>query len=124
MPAVTRVQALFGPAHPSLRMELDLGLQCTAAGGTLITHSLSYNVEHSTWRLQFIGHEDVLTFDHGRQTNEAGQELTPEVRTTDCTSQDRTILNALQNGSPCEYDLATVLPTMEVLGRAQHSADP
>jgi 2-hydroxy-4-carboxymuconate semialdehyde hemiacetal dehydrogenase len=123
MPAVTRVQALFGPAHPTYGMALDLGLQFSAADGTLITHSLSYNVEQPTWRLQFIGHEDVLTFDHGRLTNEAGQELTPEARSTDCTAQDRAILHAWQTGGPCEYDLSGVLATMDVLERAQHSAE-
>jgi len=123
MPAVSRVQGLFGPVHPTLGMVLDVGVQFSVAGGALVTHSLTYNLERSLWRLQFIGHEDVLTFDLGRLTNEAGQELAPEARTTDCTMQDREILDAWRNGGATEYDLATVLPTMEVLQRAQDSAD-
>lgn len=123
MPPAARVQALFGPAHPTFGMALDLGMQYTTAAGTLVTHSLSYNVEHSAWRLQFIGHEDVLTFDHGRLTNEAGEELAPEHRSTDCTSQDQTILHALETGEACDYDLSQALATMEVLQRAQRSAE-
>jgi 2-hydroxy-4-carboxymuconate semialdehyde hemiacetal dehydrogenase len=123
MPEVARVQALFGPVHPSLGMVLDLGVQMTIADGTLITHSLSYNLEHPAWRLQFIGHEDVLTFDNGRLTNEAGEELFPDEPSVDCTTQDGEILHALRTGGECEYELSSVLATMEVLGRAQRSAD-
>lgn len=71
MPQVPYIKAFFGPTHPTLGMALDAGVQMVAAGGELITHSLTYNLEHFAWRLQFIGHEDVLTFDNGRLTNEA-----------------------------------------------------
>src|SRR5687768_3619528 len=47
MPQITRVQALFGPVHPTLGMELDVGIQLVTAAGTLITNSLSYNVEQN-----------------------------------------------------------------------------
>src|SRR5262245_13792430 len=57
MPAALRVQALLGPVHPVFGMALDVGVQVVAAGGQLMTHSLSYNVERGDWRLQFIGHE-------------------------------------------------------------------
>ncbi|HZN35191.1 MAG TPA: Gfo/Idh/MocA family oxidoreductase [Pirellulaceae bacterium] len=123
LPAVTSVQALLGPAHPTLGMALDVGVQLTTAGGELITQSLSYNVEQGVWRLQFIGHEDVLTFQDGRLTNEAGQELVPESPLADLTVQDRELLHAFRSGEKSEYDLPSVLATMEVLGRAQESAD-
>jgi 2-hydroxy-4-carboxymuconate semialdehyde hemiacetal dehydrogenase len=122
MPAVPHVQSLFGPNHPQFGMALDLGIQMSAAGGELITQALSYNVEQSLWRLQFIGHEDVLTFENGRLTNEAGQVLVPEPPANDLTQQNRELLEASQSGEPCEFDLAGVLPTMEVLDRAQRSA--
>lgn len=123
MPAVPRVQALFGPAHPTFGMVLDVGIQMVAAGGQLITHSLSYNVEQPVWQLQFIGHEDVFTFRNGRLTNESGEELMPERPIVELTVQDGEILQAFRSGKTCEYELAVVLPTMEVLGRAQGSAD-
>lgn len=123
MQAVSRVQALYGPRHATFGMVLDLGVQLTAADGTLITQSLTYNVEHSAWRLQFIGHDDVLTFDQGRLTNEAGEELSSEPASVDCMNQDREILDSWRAGSATEYDLASVLPTMEVLERAQRSAE-
>src|SRR5262249_820089 len=88
MPAVSRMQAMFGPLHPTFGMELDVGVQMVAAGGELITHSLSYNVEQPIWQLQFIGHENVLTFCNGRLTDEAGHELVPETQTSDLTVQD------------------------------------
>ncbi len=123
MPSVTRVQALFGPDHPTLGMPLDVGVQMVVAGGELITQALTYNLEQLTWRLQFIGREDVLTYDRGRLTNEAGEELIHESPLDDLTVQNRELLQAWRGGEPCEYDLASVLPTMEVLGRAQRAAE-
>jgi 2-hydroxy-4-carboxymuconate semialdehyde hemiacetal dehydrogenase len=123
MPAVPRVQALFGPVHPSFGMVLDVGIQMVAASGELITHSLSYNVEQPIWRLQFIGHEDALTFENGRLTNEAGEQLVPETPVVELTVQNRELLHAFRSGEKCEFDLSAVLATMEVLGRAQASAD-
>jgi 2-hydroxy-4-carboxymuconate semialdehyde hemiacetal dehydrogenase len=124
MPAVRRVQALWGQAHPALGMALDAGVQIVTAGGELITQSLSYNVERGLWQLQFIGHEDVLTFEDGRLTSETGERLVPETSLADLIVQNRELLHAFRSGEKCEYDLASVLPTMEVLGRAQACADP
>lgn len=123
MPTVSRVQALFGPDHPKFGMSLDLGVQMVTVGGELITQSLSYNVESPTWRLQFIGHEDVLTLLNGQLTTEAGDQIAPHSPMAELTVQNRELLHAWYSGEPCDYDLASVLPTMEVLGRAQQSAD-
>jgi len=123
MPAVSRVQALLGPPHPTFGMALDVGVQMVAAGGELITHSLSYNVEHAPWRLQFIGHEDVLTFEDGRLTDEAGRELVPKTPVVELTVQNGELLHAFRSSEKSEYDLSEVLATMDVLGRAQASAD-
>jgi 2-hydroxy-4-carboxymuconate semialdehyde hemiacetal dehydrogenase len=122
MPRVPQVQGLFGPAHQTLGMTLDVGVQMVAAGGELITQALTYNVEHFSWRLQFIGHDDVLTYDGGRLTNEAGEMLVAETALDDLLVQNRALLHAWHSGEKCDYDLASVLPTMEVLGRAQRSA--
>ena len=123
MPSAARVQALFGPPHPKLGMTLDVGIQLATAGGELITQALSYNVEEGSWRLQFIGHEDVLTFQDGRLTNEAGEILGAEALVNDLLAQDRELLHAFRTGSACEFDLASILPTMSILHRAQQSAD-
>lgn len=123
MPPVDRVQALFGPVHPTFGMVLDVGVQMLAAGGELITHSLSYNVEQPIWQLQFIGHEDTLTFLNGRLTNEAGQDLVPEMPTANLTEQNRELLHAFHTGEPSEFDLSALIATMEVLSRAQASAE-
>ena len=122
MPAVPRVQALFGQVHPTLGMVLDVGIQMVTAGGELITQSLSYNVEQPVWQLQFIGHEDVLTFRDGRLTNEAGQELVPETNLVDLRIQNRELLQAYHGGES-EYELRRVMATMEALDRAQRSAE-
>jgi 2-hydroxy-4-carboxymuconate semialdehyde hemiacetal dehydrogenase len=123
MPSVPRVQALLGPAHPTLGMALDVGIQMVTASGALITQALTYNLEQLTWRLQFIGIEDVLTYDSGRLTNEAGEELLPVASLDDLTVQNRELLHAWRGGEKSDYDLASVLPTMEVLGWAQQSAE-
>ena len=123
MPPVKRVQALFGPLHPTFGMALDVGVQMVTQGGQLITHSLSYNVERPVWQLHFIGHEDVLIFDDGRLTNEAGDELVPPSPLADLKSQNSELLHAFHSRETCEYDLLSALPAMEVLGRAQASAD-
>jgi 2-hydroxy-4-carboxymuconate semialdehyde hemiacetal dehydrogenase len=123
MPQVSHVQALFGPVHPTLGMALDAGVQMVTASGELITQALTYNVEHFSWRLQFIGHDDVLTYDSGQLTNEAGEVLVAETALDDLLVQNRALLHAWHSGEKCEYDLASVLPTMEVLGRPQHSAE-
>jgi 2-hydroxy-4-carboxymuconate semialdehyde hemiacetal dehydrogenase len=122
MPAVPRVQALFGPDHPTFGMTLDVGVQMVAAGGELITQALSYNTERPVRRLQFIGHEDVLTWDDGRLTDEGGRDLVAATSATDLTVQDGEILRAFHTGAATDYDLASILPTMEVLDRAQRSA--
>ena len=122
MPLVPKVRALFGPVHPTFGMALDVGVQMSAAGGVLINHSLTYNVERLSWQLQFIGHEDVLTIVDGRLTNEAGVELAAGTSLVDLTIQNQELLHACRTGDSCEYDLAKVLPTMECLGRAQQSA--
>jgi 2-hydroxy-4-carboxymuconate semialdehyde hemiacetal dehydrogenase len=122
MPSVPRVQALFGPAHPTFGMTLDVGVQMTCVGGELITQTLSYNVEQPVRRLQFIGHDDVLTWDNGRLTSETGQQIVPETSAIDLTVQDGEILRAFCSGQATEYDLTGILPTMELLGRAERSA--
>jgi 2-hydroxy-4-carboxymuconate semialdehyde hemiacetal dehydrogenase len=122
LPAVPRVQALFSPVHPTFGMALDVGVQMVTAGGTLITHSLSYNVEQPVQRIQFIGHEDVLTFQDGRLTNEAGEVLALDTP-NDLTAQNRELLQAFRGGGKCEFELPAVLATMEALGRAQDSAE-
>jgi 2-hydroxy-4-carboxymuconate semialdehyde hemiacetal dehydrogenase len=120
---VVHVQAILGPRHPTLGMTLDAGIQMSLADGTLITHSLTYNVEHPRWRLQFIGHEDVLTYDNGQLTNEAGTVLCPGEPAVDCTLQNGEILRAREIDGECEYDLARMLPAMEALARAQLNVD-
>jgi 2-hydroxy-4-carboxymuconate semialdehyde hemiacetal dehydrogenase len=123
MPIVPRVQALLGPVHPKFGMALDVGVQMVTVGGELITHALSYNVEQPVWQLQFIGHEDVLTFLNGRLTSETGEVLVPDTPTSNLTVQDGELLHAFRSGEACEYELPAVLATMEVLARAQASAD-
>lgn len=123
MPEIHRVQSLFGPPHPTFGMTLDVGVQMQTSTGVLITHSLSYNVEQPLWQLQFIGHEDVFTFNDGRLTNEHGEVLIPGPSVADLSVQNREILHSFRTGEPCEFELARILPAMEVLGRAQASAD-
>jgi 2-hydroxy-4-carboxymuconate semialdehyde hemiacetal dehydrogenase len=123
MPPVARVQALFGPVHPQFGMALDAAVQLVTAGGQLVSHALSYNVAQAIWRLQFIGHEDALNFENGRLTNEAGEQLVPDTPTSDLTVQNRELLHAFRSGAASEFELASVLPTMEVLSGAQRSAE-
>jgi hypothetical protein len=42
---------------------------------------------------------------------------------TDLRIQDGEILQAWRTGEGCEYQLSSVLPTMQVLGRAQESME-
>lgn len=123
MPPISRVQALFGPSHPALGMATDVGTHLVTASGALITQALSYNVEEPLWQLRFIGHEDALTFVDGRLSNEAGDALVTQSPLSDLVAQNRELLESFRSGLPCEFDLQRVLPTMEVLGRAQISAD-
>lgn len=75
-------------------------------------------------RLQFIGHEDVLTYEDGRLTNERGEELVPKPSAIDLVAQNRELLDAFRTGAACEFELEKVLPTMQTLARAQASAAP
>lgn len=122
-PAVARVQALFGPVHPAFGMELDVGIQFVTSGGTLVTHSLSYNVERGIQRLQFIGTQDVLTYQDGTLMSEAGEVLVPGAANNDLLIQNRELLEAFRTGGKCEFELSSVLNTMQVLAQAQRSAD-
>lgn len=117
------VRALHGPTHPELGMPLDLGIQMLTSQKQLVTQALSYNVERVSWQLQFIGHEDVLTFDNGRLLNEAGEPVIPDSAITDLTVQNRELLQAWRRDEPSEYDLDRVRPAMEVLAQAQRSTE-
>jgi hypothetical protein len=62
-------------------------------------------------------------FQDGRLTDEAGRELVPAMDLTDLSVQDGELLHAFRTQDACEYELSSVLATMDVLGRAQASAD-
>ena len=47
----------------------------------------------------------------------------PETPLADLSVQDGEILQAWHTGEACEYHLSSVLPTMQVLGRAQESME-
>src|SRR5262249_28010757 len=121
--SIEHVQAIVGRPHPEFGMAMDLSLQFRTNDRQIVTHALTYNTERLCWRVQFIGHEDVLTYQNGCLVDEQGNRIGNEASWVDLTAQNNALLVALRSGDPSDFDLDAVLPAMDVLHRAQLSID-
>jgi 2-hydroxy-4-carboxymuconate semialdehyde hemiacetal dehydrogenase len=117
------VRAILGPRHPEFGMAMDVSVQLCTARRQLVTQALTYNTEKLDWWLRFVGNEDVLTFCNGRLLDEHESQIGPASDPLDLTAQNRAILTSLNAKEPSDFDLDSMLPAMEVLHRAQQSAE-
>ena len=103
-------------------MATDVAVHFETQGGTLVSQALSYNSEQFCWELRFLGAEESLTWRSGRLLNEKDEDVVPESSWLDMTTQNREMLLAITAGEPGEFDIQSVLPSMEVLHEAERSA--
>jgi 2-hydroxy-4-carboxymuconate semialdehyde hemiacetal dehydrogenase len=116
--SVAGLSAHTGRIHPTFGMAMDVSLHYSI-GDQLFTHALTYNTEQFMLELRFIGDEHVLTYRNGQLLDGEARPVLPEFSWLDLTVQDGEMLATLSAGQETEFDIDSVLPTMEVL----HSAD-
>jgi 2-hydroxy-4-carboxymuconate semialdehyde hemiacetal dehydrogenase len=120
--SASRVSGRLGKPHPRFGMATDAALHFEAGQGTLVSQALSYNSEQFCWELRFLGAEESLTWRNGRLLNEKDEDVVPEASWLDMTTQNREMLHAITSGEPGEFDIQSVLPSMQVLHEAETSA--
>jgi len=111
----SKLRCLEGESHDDLAMVMDLSLGFSCDDDVVVSHSLTYNSDHLLWELRFIGRQVTVVFRNGALLDEEGRELVPEHSIRDLGTQDEEILDALATGSPCSFDIDSVLPTYRVL---------
>jgi 2-hydroxy-4-carboxymuconate semialdehyde hemiacetal dehydrogenase len=120
--SASRVSGRLGKPHPRFGMATDVALHFEAGQGTLVSQALSYNSEQFCWELRFLGAEESLTWRNGRLLNEKDEDVVPETSWLDMSTQNREMLHAITSGTPGEFDIQSVLHSMQVLHEAEVSA--
>lgn len=118
---VQGVRALSGKPHPQFGMAMDISIQFHTGAKQLVTIALTYNAKETLWVMRFLGDEDVLTFQNGKLLNEKDEQVVPEHSIYNMLNQDRAMIQAIRNNTPCDFDVASMMPAMRVLHQAEHS---
>jgi 2-hydroxy-4-carboxymuconate semialdehyde hemiacetal dehydrogenase len=121
-PRVADVTAHAGREHPEFGMTIDLSITFTTAERQLVTHVLSYNTKHDVDGMQLITDDEFLLLRDGALTTVTGEAVISGGGWSDLEPQDREMVTAIIDGSPSQFDVDTVLPTMRLLDRAQTAA--
>jgi 2-hydroxy-4-carboxymuconate semialdehyde hemiacetal dehydrogenase len=118
------VNAQFGRPNPTFGMTMDLCVSFSTPASQVVSHAATYNVSpQGTSHMRIIADEGLFTLERSRLTDNEGNELFPAIEWTDLKGQDDVIAASIRDESPCDFDIDTILPTMELLGRAQESGD-
>jgi 2-hydroxy-4-carboxymuconate semialdehyde hemiacetal dehydrogenase len=117
-----QVSAVVGKPHPQFGMAIDVAIHFRTSAQQVVTHSLTYNTEQFCWELRFIGDEDTLTFRNGQLLNDRNESVVPAASYLDLAAQDSQMLATLVGGTPSDYDISSVLGTMQILETAAASA--
>jgi len=118
----TQVHCRFGPAHPTQKI-MDMNLSMLLPGKVLVSISQSYNISSFRLRALFIGEEATLEFDDGKLLDGEGRVVVPETSSRDLCAQDQEFITSVREGRDPGITGEEVLPAMQVLQRAQASAD-
>jgi 2-hydroxy-4-carboxymuconate semialdehyde hemiacetal dehydrogenase len=119
MPVPTEVYAQAGHTNSRFGMTMDLALGFKTETSQLVTHVLTYNspVDFGEWR--FVTDHDFLLVRDGVLEGSDGQSLVTGHEWWDLQVQDDAIVQAISSGEPSDFDVETVLPTMQVLQRCE-----
>jgi 2-hydroxy-4-carboxymuconate semialdehyde hemiacetal dehydrogenase len=119
---VEQVNALIGKSHPEFGMAVDVSVSFRTRINQLVTIALTYNTEQFCQEVRCLGDEDTLTFRNGDLFDEKDQAVLPHRSWIDLIDQDMQMLATLTGGAPSDYEIGQVLPCMEILDRAEASA--
>ena len=117
-----KVHCRFGPPHPR-QGNMDLSMSFALPGGIPVTVTESYNISTFRWRGLFIGEEATLEFREGVLYDGDDNVIIPHHDYTDVTAQNREFIAAVLEGRDPAITGESVLPAMEILQKAQQSAD-
>jgi 2-hydroxy-4-carboxymuconate semialdehyde hemiacetal dehydrogenase len=113
------VWAQFGRPNPRFGMRMDVSVTLKTADDVLVSHGSTYNVAHSSSQMRFFADQGMFTVERTRLVDEHGNECSPATEWTDLGAQDRAMLTSILEGSPSDFEVASVLPTMRLLDKAQ-----
>jgi len=120
--------AVQGPAHPDLKIAMDMGIVAKVPSGAILTLSLSFNNDGPLGSFfRYIG--DTATFlarydDLFNGKNEPIDVSKVDVSMDGIELEDREFIAAIQEKREPNGSLAQLLPCMRVLGRLEQIVDP
>lgn len=116
------VYCRYGPPHPR-QGNMDLSMSFALPGGVPVTITESYNITTFRWRALFIGEEATLEYREGTLFDGDDNIVLPHHDYIDLTMQNREFIAAVQEERDPSITGESILPAMEVLSKAQQSAD-
>jgi 2-hydroxy-4-carboxymuconate semialdehyde hemiacetal dehydrogenase len=120
--------AVQGPAHPELKIAMDMGIVARVPSGAILTLSLSFNNDGPLGSFfRYIG--DTATFlarydDLFNGKNEPIDVSKVDVSMDGIELEDREFIAAIQEKREPNGSLAQLLPCMRVLGKLEQIVDP
>ena len=120
--------AVQGPAHPELKIAMDMGIVARVPSGAILTLSLSFNNDGPLGSFfRYIG--DTATFlarydDLFNGKNEPIDVSKVDVSMDGIELEDREFIAAIQEKREPNGSLAQLIPCMRVLGRLEQIVDP
>jgi 2-hydroxy-4-carboxymuconate semialdehyde hemiacetal dehydrogenase len=120
--------AVQGPAHPELKIAMDMGIVCKVPSGAILTLSLSFNNDGplgSIFRYICDNGTYLARYDdlfNGR--NEPIDVSKVDVSMDGIELEDREFIAAIKEKREPNGSLAQLLPCMRVLGKLERILDP
>lgn len=121
-PRGENIFCLLGPKHPQQGV-MDMSLIMTMPEGKLVNIAQSYNMNNFRWRLTFIGEQDTVEFDSGTLYDSKGEVLVPHYPVNGLEFQDKEFIDAIREDRDPSTTGEDILPTMEILHKAQMGAE-
>ena len=120
--------AVQGPAHPELKIAMDMGIVCKVPSGAILTLSLSFNNDGPLGSFfRYIC--DNGTFKAFYDDLSDGKDNKIDVSKVDVSMdgielEDREFIAAIREKREPNGSLAQLLPCMRVLGKLEQIVDP
>jgi len=120
--------AVQGPAHPELKIAMDMGIVCKVPSGAILTLSLSFNNDGPLGSFfRYIG--DNGTFKAYYDDLSDGKDNKIDLSKVDVSMdgielEDREFIAAIKEKREPNGSLEQLLPCMRVLGRLEQIVDP
>jgi 2-hydroxy-4-carboxymuconate semialdehyde hemiacetal dehydrogenase len=113
------VTAQFGRPNPEFGMTMDVSVSFKTPKNELVTYSGSYNAADGVSHMLFVADEGLFRLERSRLLDDQGNELFEAAEWADLRRQDTAIVEAIRGGTPSDFEIDTVLPTMRLLAQAQ-----